>query len=137
VKYDEKQLTGVGWGNLSCSFYLYRFRKNVSYGFPIINFFNPGVYYETPCIMKRPVLWNALYYETPCMWNALYMKRPVLWKALYYETPCSMKSPVYETPCIMKRPVYETSCIWNVLYMKRPVLWVCLYSCLSHSARSF
>jgi hypothetical protein len=35
---------------LSCSFYLYRFRKYVSYGFPIINFCNPGVYYETPCI---------------------------------------------------------------------------------------
>jgi len=36
---------------LSCSFYLYRFRKYVSYGFPIINFCNPGVHYETPCIM--------------------------------------------------------------------------------------
>ena len=28
---------------LSCCFYLYRFRKYVSYGFPIINFCNPGV----------------------------------------------------------------------------------------------
>jgi hypothetical protein len=37
---------------LSCSFYLYRFRKYVSYGFPIINFCNPGVYYETPCIIE-------------------------------------------------------------------------------------
>jgi hypothetical protein len=36
---------------LSCSFYLYRFRKYVSYGFPIINFCNPGVHYETPCII--------------------------------------------------------------------------------------
>jgi hypothetical protein len=35
---------------LSYSFYLYRFRKYVSYGFPIINFCNPGVHYETPCI---------------------------------------------------------------------------------------
>ena len=35
---------------LSCSFYLYRFRKYVPYGFPIINFCNPGVYYKTPCI---------------------------------------------------------------------------------------
>jgi hypothetical protein len=26
------------------------FRKYVSYGFPIINFCNPGVHYETPCI---------------------------------------------------------------------------------------
>jgi len=36
---------------LSCSFYLYRFRKYLSYGFPIINFRNPGVHYETPCIV--------------------------------------------------------------------------------------
>jgi hypothetical protein len=35
---------------MSCSFYLYRFRKYVSYGFPIINFRNPGVHYETPCM---------------------------------------------------------------------------------------
>jgi hypothetical protein len=34
---------------LSCSFYLYRFRKYVSYGFPTINFCNPEY------IMKRPV----------------------------------------------------------------------------------
>jgi len=48
VNYDEKQLTGKNI--LSCSFYLYRFRKYVSYGFPIISFCNPGVHYETPCI---------------------------------------------------------------------------------------
>ena len=36
----------------SCSFYVYRFRKFVSYGFPIINFCNPGVHYETPCIKE-------------------------------------------------------------------------------------
>jgi hypothetical protein len=36
---------------LSCSFYLYRFRKYVSYGFPVIHFCNPGVHYETPCII--------------------------------------------------------------------------------------
>jgi hypothetical protein len=34
---------------LSCSFYLYRYRKYMSYGFPIINFCNPGVHDETPC----------------------------------------------------------------------------------------
>jgi hypothetical protein len=49
VNYDEKQLIG-GKKNFSCSFYLYGFRKYVSYGFPIINFRNPGVHYETPCI---------------------------------------------------------------------------------------
>jgi hypothetical protein len=32
------------------TFYLYRFRKYVSYGFRVINFCNPGVHYETPCI---------------------------------------------------------------------------------------
>jgi hypothetical protein len=48
VNYDEKQLSGKKF--LSCSFYLYRFRKCVSYGFPILNFCNPGVHYETPCI---------------------------------------------------------------------------------------
>ena len=36
---------------MSCSFYLCRFRKYVSYCFPIINVCNPGVHYETPCIM--------------------------------------------------------------------------------------
>jgi len=36
----------------SCSFYLYRFCKYVSYGFPIINCCNLGVHYETPCISK-------------------------------------------------------------------------------------
>ena len=56
VKYDEKQVTG-GKKFLSCPFYLYRFRKYVPYGFPIINFGNPGVHYETPCIYlkKNPV----------------------------------------------------------------------------------
>ena len=34
---------------MSCSFYLYRFRNYVSYGFPIIHFCNPGIRYETPC----------------------------------------------------------------------------------------
>ena len=39
-------------GGLSCSFHLYRFRKYVSYGFPIINFCNPAVHYETPCMIN-------------------------------------------------------------------------------------
>jgi hypothetical protein len=40
---------------LSCSFYLHKFRKYVSYGFPIINVCNPGVHYETPCIRTQCV----------------------------------------------------------------------------------
>jgi hypothetical protein len=49
VNYSEKILSGER--KLNCSFYLYRFRKYVSYGFPIINGCNPGVHYATPCIM--------------------------------------------------------------------------------------
>jgi hypothetical protein len=48
VSYDEKQLPE---NKLSYSLYLYRFRKYVSYGFPIINVCNPGVHYKTPCII--------------------------------------------------------------------------------------
>ena len=47
VNYVEKQLTGEKF--LSYSFYLYRFRKYMSYGFPIINFCNSAIHYETPC----------------------------------------------------------------------------------------
>ena len=52
VNYDEKQLTG-GKKKLSCSLYLYRFRKYVSYSFPIINCCNPRVHYETLCILYK------------------------------------------------------------------------------------
>jgi hypothetical protein len=51
VNYDEKQLTVEK--KLSFSFYLYRFCKYVSYGFPIINFCNPGVHYKT-CPTLKP-----------------------------------------------------------------------------------
>jgi hypothetical protein len=47
VNYDEKPFAD---GGLSCSFCLYRFRKYVSYGFPIMNFCSPGVHCEPPCI---------------------------------------------------------------------------------------
>jgi hypothetical protein len=49
VNYDEKQVSGKKMF-LSCSFYLYRFRKYVFYGFTIIIFFLIPEY-----IMKRPV----------------------------------------------------------------------------------
>ena len=58
VNYDEKQLTG-GKIFLSCSFYLYRFRKYVSYRFPIINFCNPGVHYEKPPIWEQDIITNC------------------------------------------------------------------------------
>ena len=38
---------------------MYRFCKYVSYGFPLINFPNPGVHYETPCIFKYITLFVA------------------------------------------------------------------------------
>jgi len=44
----------LGKNILNCSFYLYRFRKYVSYGFPIIHFYNPRVHYETSCILLIP-----------------------------------------------------------------------------------
>ena len=47
VIYDEKQITEK---KKSFSFYLYRFRKYVSYGLPVINFCNPGAHYEMPYI---------------------------------------------------------------------------------------
>jgi hypothetical protein len=50
VNYVDKRHTGEKL--LSCFFYLYRFRKYVSYGFPIIIFF----------LQSRYTLWNALYY---------------------------------------------------------------------------
>jgi hypothetical protein len=50
VNYDEKQYLGK---NFFCwSFYVYRFRKCLSYGFPIISFCNPRVHYGTPCIFN-------------------------------------------------------------------------------------
>ena len=57
VNYDEKQLTGKKI--MSCSFYLYSFRKYVSYGFHIMNFCNPGVHYETPCMSEVSVPFNS------------------------------------------------------------------------------
>jgi len=61
VNYDEKQLIG-GKKFLSCSFYLYRFCKYMSYRFPIMIFCNPGVHYETPCIIKHTL--TQLYFIT-------------------------------------------------------------------------
>ena len=54
VNYDENNLLGKHF--LSCSFYLYRFHKYVSYSFPIIFFCTPGVHYEMPCIF---ILWKT------------------------------------------------------------------------------
>jgi hypothetical protein len=52
MNYNEKQLSG-GKILSSYSFYLNRFCKYVCCGFPIINFCNPGVHYETPCVYSH------------------------------------------------------------------------------------
>jgi len=59
VNYDEKQFTGK---KLSCSFHLYKFGKNVSYGFPVINCCNLEVRYETPWIAL-----TCCYNRTRCL----------------------------------------------------------------------
>jgi hypothetical protein len=50
--WTTKENSLLGKIYLSCSFYLCRFRKYVSYGFPIIHFCNPGVHYERSCIFR-------------------------------------------------------------------------------------
>ena len=58
VNYDEKQLTAKK--KIFGLFLLFvQFRKYVSYGFPIINFWKPGVHYETPCIW-RPIKYGLV-----------------------------------------------------------------------------
>jgi hypothetical protein len=47
VNYNEKQLTE------KTIFALFLLSAQVSYGFPIIHFCNPGVHYETPCISSE------------------------------------------------------------------------------------
>ena len=64
VKHAKKTTCGSG-GELSCSFYLYRFRKYVSYGFPIIIFCNPGVHYETPVYVWQRAVCRRV---TICLW---------------------------------------------------------------------
>jgi len=62
---------------LSFSFYLYRFRKYVSYSFPRINFCNPRVHYETPCTYIVCVHAREIYciFTTCCIISILFSKR--------------------------------------------------------------
>jgi hypothetical protein len=67
VNYDEKQLSGKTI--FEFTFYLCRFSKYVSYGFPVINFCNLGLHYETPCILRpisitRHRTWDRPFDET-------------------------------------------------------------------------
>jgi hypothetical protein len=75
---------------LSCSFYLYRFRKYLYYGFPIINCCTPGVHYETSCICVSSALnWIHVTLLTPAFKTAA-RSMENLWAqayALYWVTP--------------------------------------------------
>jgi len=64
VNYDEKQL----WKKkvLNSFFYLCRFRKYMSYGIPIINYYNPEVHYETPCIYTYIYIYRAFHNVKTC-----------------------------------------------------------------------
>jgi hypothetical protein len=70
VNYDEKNLLGKTF--FSCSCYLYRFRKHVSFGFLIINFCNPGVHYEMLfiCISRSRIMLEVT--EGRCPWRHIW-----------------------------------------------------------------
>ena len=101
---------------LSCSFYLHRFRKYVSCGFPIINFCSPE------CIMKRPVYLTGirrsggtapLILRPSISWVAgsNKIKGPVV-KAYISTLRCDWKYPhvspiCYTTYCHMYSSIYQ------------------------------
>jgi hypothetical protein len=89
VNYDEKQLHGKTFS--SCSFYLYRFRKYVSYGFPIINFCNTGLRYETS-------------YMYACMYVYIYIYTYIIFSRSMKACSCS------EVP-------WTHNCILNETYL--------------------
>jgi hypothetical protein len=128
-----KQLTGKNF--LSCSFYLYSlFRKYVSYGFLIINFCNPGVHYETPCIFLNFIFllcncqlavtvlastWQCLVicmYVIVCVYLTVCYKHTaqlifvfLLWTASYFKLTTTVLCPF----CTQLR-TFRASCIWNI-----------------------
>jgi len=66
VNYVEKLLTGGK--KLSCSFFLYRFRKYVSYGFPIINFLIPSTLWSVLCMCVYMCLCLCILNYLPTLW---------------------------------------------------------------------
>jgi hypothetical protein len=82
----KNKLTGKKF--LSCFLYLYRFCKYVSYGFPIINFCNPGVHYETPCIRIKVGVSSAV---MSCRQNSVFVQGELIERHYYVhfcETSC-------------------------------------------------
>jgi hypothetical protein len=92
---------------LNFSSYLYRFCKYISYGFPIINFCNPGVHYETPCTTVGAVRWLTfirnmvtlfMFAYSQILWlNTVMYKLGVLITVLLF----SLVSVVYSYLCIV------------------------------------
>jgi len=81
---------------LSCSFYLYRVRKHVSYGFIIINFCNPGVHYEMPCIEMLTCMLPVSVVQTPYMAAS----RSLSWGGNWSENLFQFSSPTwFLKPC--------------------------------------
>jgi hypothetical protein len=102
---------------LLLSFYLYRFRKYVSYGFPIIHFCNPGVHYETPCIrtqsvprckhfpprLKKPNFWCCV------TQNLLFVQRPTQKKI-----GCASHAQISNSEFLIK--LFSSSACYSFLY---------------------
>ena len=89
------------WGKkfLSCSLYLHRFHKYKCYSFPIINFCNPGVHYETPCIVFEALQQILITSWSPVwsFWQYLltyFMEQSLSWEANGF-------SASQEIPCIL------------------------------------
>ena len=97
-----------GGGELSCSFYLYRFLKNVSYGFPIIHFCNPGVHYETPCLLN-PHIYH--YLPTACF-GVCYTIFRVITAVLAQKLDACVQGC-----CIVDAVTCKTYCLHTHIYM--------------------
>ena len=104
---------------LSCSFCLYRFRKHVSLGFPITNFCNPGVHYETPCIYISPFatadfkhLYNFPSTLKPVVFSFMNLQ-PLIFANIKMVTSCNAtRTHVYAEPS--NTPVAYRGGVWGV-----------------------
>jgi len=85
----------LGKKYVSCSFYLYRFRKYVSYGFPTIIFGKPGIHYETPCICIEFYRYLDIFTDAvPNVTLSDIERRTVLLAFTIVEINCRKKVPI-------------------------------------------
>jgi len=99
---------------LSCSLYLFSFRKYLSYGLPIINLCNPGVHYETPCILLLlPILthYHALSLASLCYWYG----------------PARYSVRQYTTARVSFCPPHRVLCCYLIDFLCWEVRWLCIY----------